>query len=171
MTDTILQQVTKQVKKIMEAVNSMRPLPAFDYVPAIGRELSHRHASVESLRRSDEAHPGARMGSNSMTMYTPYVTNSRRRPMLIKPQPMTVALKLHNMQMYCEFYEQKGRTTAERRELKKALHELADKGPRALYKKRDPVHQEPREEECSTDIVATIASKYAEDITCSAWKA
>ncbi|KAJ8423888.1 hypothetical protein Cgig2_002938 [Carnegiea gigantea] len=31
MTNTILQQVTEQVKKTMEAVSSMRPLPTFDY--------------------------------------------------------------------------------------------------------------------------------------------
>jgi len=32
MTDTILKQVTKQVKKIIEAMSSIRPLPTFDYV-------------------------------------------------------------------------------------------------------------------------------------------
>ena len=33
MTDTIMQRVTKEVKKAMEAANAARPLPNFDYVP------------------------------------------------------------------------------------------------------------------------------------------
>jgi len=41
---------------------------------------------------------------------------------------MTMASKPHNEQKYFEFHEQHGHTTAESRELKKALHELADKG-------------------------------------------
>jgi len=36
MTDTILQQLTEQVKKTMEVVNSARPLPTSDYVPIAG---------------------------------------------------------------------------------------------------------------------------------------
>ena len=82
--------------------------------------------------------------------------------------------------MYCEFHEQKGHTTAGYPELKNALHKLTDKGqidcflkrgPRALRKQRDPVHEEPREEEYSTEIVATIASRCVEDITWSACNA
>ncbi|KAJ8446299.1 LOW QUALITY PROTEIN: hypothetical protein Cgig2_005830 [Carnegiea gigantea] len=51
------------------------------------------------------------------------------------------------------------------KELKKALYELKDqgqidrflkRGPRSLWKERDPAREEPREEECSTEIVATI---------------
>ena len=48
MTDTILQQITEQVKQTMETVNSARPLPTFDYVPTAGCEQSHRHAFVGS---------------------------------------------------------------------------------------------------------------------------
>ncbi|KAJ8423087.1 hypothetical protein Cgig2_023114 [Carnegiea gigantea] len=65
-------------------------------------------------------------------------------------------------------------------ELRKALHELVDKGrighflkrvPRFFQKGREPAQPEPREEECSTEIVATIAGVYAEGITQSTWKA
>lgn len=49
-------------------------------------------------------------------------------PMLRKPQPMTTALKPHNAQKYYEFHKQNCHTTAEYRKLKKALHELTDKG-------------------------------------------
>ena len=86
--------------------------------------------------------------------------------MLKTPQPMTSAPEPHNAWKYCEFHQQNGHTTAECRELRKALHELADKcqidrflkrGLRFLWKKREPVRPEPREEECFTEIVATIA--------------
>ncbi|KAJ8429446.1 hypothetical protein Cgig2_015298 [Carnegiea gigantea] len=54
MTDTILQQVTKLVKRTMEVVNSTRPLATFDYVPTTGYEPSHRYTPTRTLRRSDE---------------------------------------------------------------------------------------------------------------------
>jgi len=100
--------------------------------------------------------------------------------MLKKLQPMTTALKPQNARKYCEFHEQSGHTTAECRELKKALHELADKGrvgrflkrgPQFLRQEREPVHLEPQKEECSMEIVATITDGYAEGITWSTWKA
>ncbi|KAJ8435768.1 hypothetical protein Cgig2_019187 [Carnegiea gigantea] len=166
-TDTILQQVTEQVKNTIEAVSSMGPLPAFDYVSTMGCESSHRHTPAESLRRSDEvretarperdgrsyernhgrstggnvqqviqAHQ-ARQGAqerlaNSATASTPYATHSR------KPQFMTSTLKPHNARNYCEFHEQNGHNTAECRELKKALHKIADEGQIDHFLKRGP---------------------------------
>lgn len=59
-------------------------------------------------------------------------------PMLKKPQPIIVALKLHNTRKYYKFQEQNSYTTAECRELKKALHELADKGHIDRFLKRGP---------------------------------
>ncbi|KAJ8427345.1 hypothetical protein Cgig2_013033 [Carnegiea gigantea] len=55
MKDTILQQVTEQVKKTMDVVSSMRPMPAFNYVPTEGCEPSYRRTPVDSLHRSDES--------------------------------------------------------------------------------------------------------------------
>ncbi|KAJ8430655.1 hypothetical protein Cgig2_033680 [Carnegiea gigantea] len=61
--------------------------------------------------------------------------------------------------------------TVKCRKLRKALHKLVDKGqigrflkrgPRFLQKEREP---KPRDEECSTEIVATIAGGYIEGIT------
>ncbi|KAJ8421916.1 hypothetical protein Cgig2_021605 [Carnegiea gigantea] len=69
---------------------------------------------------------------------------------------------------------------AECRELRKALHKLADKeqmdrflkrGPCFLRNEREPVWPKPQEKEYSTETVATTASGYAEGITRSAWKA
>ena len=46
MTNNILRQVTEQVKRAMEAVNAIKPLPTFDYVPTTECELSHRCAPL-----------------------------------------------------------------------------------------------------------------------------
>jgi len=51
----------------------------------------------------------------------------RGRPMLRRPPPMIIPSKPHNARKYCEFHEQNGHTTAKCREMKRALHELADK--------------------------------------------
>ncbi|KAJ8426960.1 hypothetical protein Cgig2_027684 [Carnegiea gigantea] len=42
MTDAIMQQVSEQVNKAVEATSSARPLPHFEYVPTTGSEPSHR---------------------------------------------------------------------------------------------------------------------------------
>ena len=61
MTDTILQQVTGQVKEAMEAANFARPIPTFDYVPTARCESSHRHALARSHRPSDVVREIARL--------------------------------------------------------------------------------------------------------------
>ncbi|KAJ8435641.1 hypothetical protein Cgig2_012302 [Carnegiea gigantea] len=84
-------------------------------------------------------------------------------PMLKRPPSMTLVPKLYNARKYCEFHKQNGHTTGECRELRKALHELANKGQidqflkrglRFLCKESEPTRPEPRDEECSTEIVA-----------------
>ncbi|KAJ8436122.1 hypothetical protein Cgig2_001149 [Carnegiea gigantea] len=89
--------------------------------------------------------------------------------MLHWPPPMAAPPRPPNARKYCEFYEQSGHTTTECRELKNALHELADKGqidwflkrwPRFLQQEQTPASPPPRDEECSTDVVATIAGGY-----------
>ena len=42
MTNTIMQQVSEQVKKAMKAASLARPIPHFDYVPTKGCEPSRR---------------------------------------------------------------------------------------------------------------------------------
>ncbi|KAJ8434068.1 hypothetical protein Cgig2_007583 [Carnegiea gigantea] len=56
-------------------------------------------------------------------------------------------------------------TTTECRELKKALHELADKGSRLLRQDQEPAPPPLRDEECSTKIVATIAEGIVKGMT------
>ncbi|KAJ8447193.1 hypothetical protein Cgig2_030424 [Carnegiea gigantea] len=89
MTDTILKQVTEQVKKTIEAVSSIRPLPTFDYVstanasrPTATLPLSHY---VEVMKeRHSAGHPGTtglpsgpRGLANSANASTPYAIHSR----------------------------------------------------------------------------------------------
>ncbi|KAJ8431473.1 LOW QUALITY PROTEIN: hypothetical protein Cgig2_033987 [Carnegiea gigantea] len=85
MTDTILQQVTEQVKKTIEVVTSARPLPTFDYVPTTGCESSHRHAPASSLHQSDKVRE-----------IVCILMEVKGHPMLRKSQPMTTASKPHN---------------------------------------------------------------------------
>ncbi|KAJ8432372.1 hypothetical protein Cgig2_021906 [Carnegiea gigantea] len=93
----------------------------------------------------------------------------RGHPMLKRPHLMTSAPKPQN----------KGHTTAECWEMRKALHKMMDKGqighflkrgPRFLREEHELMRPKPSDEECSTKIVGTIAGAYAEGITRSAWK-
>ncbi|KAJ8419440.1 LOW QUALITY PROTEIN: hypothetical protein Cgig2_027360 [Carnegiea gigantea] len=91
----------------------------------------------------------------------------RGHPMLRRPPPMTAPPKPQNARKYCEFHEQSGHAMIECRELKKALHELADKGQQFLRREQEPA-QPQQDKECSTEVVA---GGYAEGITQSTWKA
>ncbi|KAJ8444403.1 hypothetical protein Cgig2_026607 [Carnegiea gigantea] len=53
MTDAIMQQVSEQVKKVVEAASLARPLPHFKYVPSVSCEPSYRHDPMISHRRSE----------------------------------------------------------------------------------------------------------------------
>ncbi|KAJ8446924.1 hypothetical protein Cgig2_016466 [Carnegiea gigantea] len=100
--------------------------------------------------------------------------NQQLLPLLIHP-PMTAPLKPQNARKYCEFHEQSGHTTTKCQELKKTLHELINqilkRGPRFIRREQEPTQCQPQDEECSTEVVATIAGGYTEGMTRSAWKA
>ncbi|KAJ8419480.1 hypothetical protein Cgig2_006638 [Carnegiea gigantea] len=147
MANAIMQQVSEQ------AASSAKPFPRFIYVPTMGSEPSHMHDPVASHRHNERVQEAphvnedrrsrevprhsirAKAHLNHHTSYgrpaklttasTPYATHSRQTAW---PPPMTSAPKPQNARKYCEFHEQNGYTTAECRELRKALYELADKG-------------------------------------------
>ncbi|KAJ8431038.1 LOW QUALITY PROTEIN: hypothetical protein Cgig2_022980 [Carnegiea gigantea] len=52
MIDAIMQQISEQVKKAVEAISSVRPLSHFEYVPTGACEPSHRHGPATSSRCS-----------------------------------------------------------------------------------------------------------------------
>ncbi|KAJ8438076.1 hypothetical protein Cgig2_025481 [Carnegiea gigantea] len=154
--------------------------------------LGHGHPAKSTTastlpRALGEGSPNnGRLLSVVLTMSVPEVPFGRGTgcvrdlPMLKWPPPMTSTLKPQNARNYCEFREQNGHTIAECWKLRKTPHELADKGqidrflkrgPLFLRKEREPARPEPWDEECSTEIVATIVGGYAEGITRSAWKA
>jgi len=75
MTNTINRQVSEQVRRAMEAANSSRPLPHFDYVPTNGGEPSHqleRVASPHYVEREQEV-------SQSNRNDRPYTEQQGRR--------------------------------------------------------------------------------------------
>ncbi|KAJ8419590.1 hypothetical protein Cgig2_006837 [Carnegiea gigantea] len=172
MTDAVTRQVSEQVKRAMEAANLARLLPHFDYIPTHGGEPSHRPERIPSPRYIEQdgrpyakqlgrrvaAGPSGRptqgVTAKSTTASTHYTTHSRRTAY--------------------------GHTMTECQELKKALHELTDKGQidgflmrglRFLGQEQELAQPQPRDEECLTGVMTTVAEGYAEGINRSACKA
>ncbi|KAJ8424761.1 hypothetical protein Cgig2_032278 [Carnegiea gigantea] len=167
MMHTIMQQVSKQVKKAVEVASSARPLPCFERIRERTKTVplgsTPNIATVQAIDgRPGQLRPRHRMqhtpdeqpGSRSKSR--PRGLRVRDHPMLKRLPPMTLAPKCHNAQKYYEFYEQNGHMT---------------RGPWFLLKEHEPTRLEPRDEECSTEVVATVSGGYAEGIPRSAWKA
>ncbi|KAJ8427010.1 hypothetical protein Cgig2_004212 [Carnegiea gigantea] len=199
MTDTIAQRGTEQAKK---TTKSIKPLSTFDYMPIARCEPSHRHAPTkcpkchpgltgppDCPKQAHKLHDHVHIKRNLFPVHglvravgADLKASGRslskeahfRAPFSSKPQSMTTTSKPYNAWKYYELYKQNTYTTAECRELKKAFHELINKGyinhflkrsPRSLRKDCDLARKEPPEEEFSTEIVATITVGYAEGIT------
>ncbi|KAJ8423014.1 hypothetical protein Cgig2_013486 [Carnegiea gigantea] len=64
MTDTIMQQASKQVQRAMEAANSARPLLHFDYVPTTACEPSHWLTCVLSPHHTDRDYEASQSNRN-----------------------------------------------------------------------------------------------------------
>ncbi|KAJ8431368.1 hypothetical protein Cgig2_002949 [Carnegiea gigantea] len=177
MTDAITRQISGQVYIAIEGANSARPLPhsityqLMDASPPTGRR-GYRLLIIWSGVRS------VAIRLKRLSLYR--AARSTRGHGTHRSPPMTTPPKPQNVRKYYKFHEQSGHTTIECRELKKALHELADKGqidrflkkgPRFLRREQKPTQPQPRDEECSTEVIVTIAGGYAEGITRSTWKA
>ncbi|KAJ8433387.1 hypothetical protein Cgig2_019177 [Carnegiea gigantea] len=221
-TDTVLQQLTEQVKKAVEATNSARPLPTFDYVPTTGCEPSQSYIPIRSHRSSDEDGNRNQFAgvdalqdrrttpvrhAKSTTASTPCTTHSQHtawsRPRSIEGKPWEGDARLsvprlgsiltvlpqeaHTTRAPKHTYGGEGTSNAEEivtydhgtktTQCMEALHELAEKEqidyflkrwPRLFCKERESACPEPREDECSTETVATIIGGYVEGITWSA---
>ncbi|KAJ8428288.1 hypothetical protein Cgig2_027420 [Carnegiea gigantea] len=162
-TDTITRQVSEQVKRAMEVANSARPLPHFDYVPTAGCKPSHWQGCIPYPHYTEREREASRSNRSGQPYAEHHDRYTAARP---SGRPIQGA-------------DSQGHTTTECHELKKALHELADKGqidrflkrgPCFLHREQEPAQPQPRDEECSTEIVATIAGGYAEGKTRSSWK-
>ncbi|KAJ8429194.1 hypothetical protein Cgig2_032934 [Carnegiea gigantea] len=92
----------------------------------------------------------------------------RGHPMLRRPPPMAVPPKPYNARKSC-FHEQ---NTTECHELKKSLHELANKDQIDHFLNKAPQNESPhspsRGIRVFSKVVATIAGRYAEGMTRSA---
>ncbi|KAJ8423403.1 hypothetical protein Cgig2_030570 [Carnegiea gigantea] len=161
----------------MEAVSSARPPPPFDYPLVHEGEPSHRPEGIPSLRPTECGQEISRSDQSSRAQPGQLRQRTAMEP-TCHPQPL-----LHPMQhIPGELLGLRSRSKLlgqEERTLK-VLYELADegqfdrflkRGPRLLRQEQEPILPPPRDEECSTEAVATIAGGYAEGITRSAWKA
>ncbi|KAJ8433465.1 hypothetical protein Cgig2_014506 [Carnegiea gigantea] len=204
MADAITRQVSEQVKRAMEVAGLAKPVhegePSHRSEGMPSLRPMERSREVAWSDRSDRLPTGWQVGraavepigrsargttAVSVTASTHYATHSRQSAWL-KEQEQTSrprgenSSRSQNARKYCEFHKQSGHTTTECRELKKALHELVDKGqidrflkrgPRFLRQEQTPAPPPLRYEECSTEAVAIIAGGYVKEITRSAWKA
>ncbi|KAJ8432837.1 hypothetical protein Cgig2_017050 [Carnegiea gigantea] len=156
MTDTILQQVTEQVKKTMEIVSSMKPaLPSTTYLPQDVSRPTDTFPSNHCIEVAESSEHDRLTRLPKGDSLTPRSCPPHTHPLPLdglETNFMIAASKPHNAWKNCEFYEQNGRTTAECWQLKKALHELDKKGqidrflkrvPRSLRNGCDSVCEEP----------------------------
>ncbi|KAJ8419878.1 LOW QUALITY PROTEIN: hypothetical protein Cgig2_007494 [Carnegiea gigantea] len=152
MVDAITRQGSEQVKRSMEVACSAKPVHE--------GEPSHRRKGCRPFAPWSVAVGGDRL---------PTGRQGKRAAMepVGRSAPGTAVIS-------------SGHTTTECRELKKALHELADKGqinrflkrgPRFLRQEQTPTPPPSWDEEYSTEVMDTIAGGYVEEITRSAWKA
>ncbi|KAJ8425846.1 LOW QUALITY PROTEIN: hypothetical protein Cgig2_033941 [Carnegiea gigantea] len=149
-----------------------------------GRPYTGNHDRCAAAATRPSGHPVQGQTAKSTTTSTPYVTHSKQttwleeqvrgHPMLRRLLPMTASPKPHNARKYCGFHEQNGHTTSECHEMKTALLKLTDKGqidhflkkgPCFLNREREFAEPQLRDEECSTEVVATIAGGYEEEIS------
>ncbi|KAJ8434530.1 hypothetical protein Cgig2_030153 [Carnegiea gigantea] len=188
---TMADAITRQ--RAIEAAGSAKPLPTLEYPlsmegsPPTGRKGYHASAPRNMAERShgqSEAVGFPPSGRGDLRRWNPPAGPHRRRLQdrqpLLPPMRRTPGESLGLRNKNRLLGRESGHTTIECRELKKALHELADKGqidrflkrgPRFLRQEQEPAPPPPRDEECSTEVVPTIAGGYMEGIARAAWKA
>ncbi|KAJ8431068.1 LOW QUALITY PROTEIN: hypothetical protein Cgig2_017064 [Carnegiea gigantea] len=144
MTDAITHQVTEQVKRAMEAANSARLLLHLNCIPTLGGEPSTDRSgyNLPITQSGSEEYPGR---TEAVGPIRSSRVDARQRDPVAAP---------HRGQR------------PNRRLLPHPTQPIPGIPP-----KQEPAQPPPRDEECSTKGVATIAGDYAEGITRSAWNA
>ncbi|KAJ8421400.1 hypothetical protein Cgig2_029447 [Carnegiea gigantea] len=151
MIDALLHLVTEQVKKTMEAKNTVRLLSAFDYEQTQGyrSRLHHDGQEPSGIVRS--------------------LVSKQPRAEHCECIKTAACDKPHEAGKYCELDEQNGHTTADCTELKKVSVNSQKK--KALSKGQAQPREDLHKEECSTEVIATIARGHAEGISHTKWEA
>ncbi|KAJ8422875.1 hypothetical protein Cgig2_013748 [Carnegiea gigantea] len=163
MTETSTQQVSEQVKQAMEAVNSARPLPHFDYVLTAGYEPSHRQVHIPSPHSTEREQEASQSNRGHHDWHAATTVRPSGRSIQGQTTKFTTAFTPYADRLAritrADFQASRGglglangHTATECRELKKALPELANKENKSHTAQR-------RDEECSPKVVATIAWK------------
>ncbi|KAJ8423710.1 hypothetical protein Cgig2_016461 [Carnegiea gigantea] len=161
MIDTIMQQVSEQVKKAVEVTSYVRPLPLreSERLPTLTETGGRRERTeIAPLGPTPHTATAQAMGGPPSQLRPQHCDEHVRSPprerhdlreghLMMKRLPsMTSVPNPHNVLKHCEFYELNAHATAKCWELRKALHELEDKGQIDRFLKRGPhFPQEERE--------------------------
>ncbi|KAJ8431790.1 hypothetical protein Cgig2_027958 [Carnegiea gigantea] len=165
MADAITRQVSEQVKRAMEVAGSARPLLSLNTCWLMkGNPLTGQMGCRPFAPRSHEVAQSARSGQ-------PPIGQQGRRAAL---EPIGRSARGTTTGSTTASAPYSGHSTIECRELKKALHELANKGQIDRFLKRglwNLVRPRHGMRNVPPEVVATIVGGYVEEITQSAWKA
>ncbi|KAJ8434115.1 hypothetical protein Cgig2_024233 [Carnegiea gigantea] len=149
MADAITRQVSEEVRRAMEVAGTANPILPLEYPFAREGEPSHCLEEMLSLRpmehsrevarseRSDRLPTGRHEGREAMEL----IGRSARETIAVLATASTHYAKHSRRTAWLEEREQTSRPgyiTNECRELKKALHELPDKGQIDRFLKRGP---------------------------------
>ncbi|KAJ8435608.1 LOW QUALITY PROTEIN: hypothetical protein Cgig2_032137 [Carnegiea gigantea] len=156
MRDTIMRQVSEQLQRAMEAANSTSPLPHFEYAPTIACKPFYRPVRVPSPHHihTDRDHEASQSNQHCQPR-----TGSHDRLAAVTTWPSS---RLDQ--------GQSAKSTTASAD-KGQIDHFLKKGTQFLSGEQEPTQPQPLDEECSTEVVATIAGGYAKGMTWSAWKA
>ncbi|KAJ8441784.1 hypothetical protein Cgig2_009030 [Carnegiea gigantea] len=158
----------------MEAANTSRPLPHFDYMPTTSCEPSRQHVREPSPHHTKKD----REASRSNRSGRPYTGNhDQRTAAATRPSGHPVQGQTAKSTTTSIPYATHSRRTAwlkEQEQISKPRGEISDKGQidrflkkglRFLCRERETARPQPLDEECSAEVVVTITGGCAEGMT------
>ncbi|KAJ8429286.1 LOW QUALITY PROTEIN: hypothetical protein Cgig2_016324 [Carnegiea gigantea] len=164
MMDTIMQQ------RAVEATSSARPLPHFEYVPTMGCEPSYRydpvvfHRHSERMREAPHTNGDRQTRRENQDYSTGVNAQHSHRPGHGGPVRLTMASTSYATSSRRVAWSEELEQTSTPQD-KEQIDRFLKRGLWFLQKEHELIRLEPRDKECSTEIVATIAGGYAEGIT------